>query len=201
MKTFLNGLSMIIPTAIILYIFVWVVKNTESFFKPFVLLLVPEHTYLQGMGFVAGVVLVFFVGLLLKFWIVQRLRQAIEDMIDKTPIISSIYGGMKDFFNFFSSLKGKKDSRVVLVDLPAFEGKIIGFVTQKEFRNFHRLEMEEPVLVYFQMSYQVGGYSVFLPKSKITPVEMGMEEAMRYVMTAGISTNNKKEDNEKQKQN
>jgi uncharacterized membrane protein len=192
---------MIIPTAIILYIFVWIVKNTESFFKPLVLLLVPEHTYLQGMGFFTGIILVFFVGLLLKFWIVQQLRQLIENLIEKTPVISSIYGGMKDFFNFFSSLKDKKDSRVVLVELPAFEGKIIGFVTQKQFHNFHQLGMDDPVLIYFQMSYQVGGYSIFLPKSKVTPVDMGMEEAMRYVMTAGISTNNnRKEKNEKQKQ-
>ena len=43
------------------------------------------------------------------------------------------------------------------------------------------------VAVYLPMSYQIGGYTLLLPRAYLTPVEMGMEEAMRFLITAGLS--------------
>lgn len=201
MKTFFNGLSIIIPTALILYILIWIIKSTELLFKPLIILVVPENYYIAGMGFFSGIMLVFFVGLLLKLWIIQKLKDYFEELISKTPIFSTIYGGIKDSFNFFSSLKKDKDDRVVLVDIPAINAKMIGFVTIKDFKNFHNLKMDEPVLVYLQMSYQAGGYSIFIPKEHIEPMDLSIEEAMRFVMTAGMSsTKNKKDDDDVSKE-
>ena len=36
------------------------------------------------------------------------------------------------------------------------------------------------------MSYQIGGHTVVVPESSLRPVEMSMEQAMRFVLTAGI---------------
>lgn len=198
MKTFLNGLSIIVPTALVLYILIWIIKTTELLFKPLISLAVPENYYIAGMGFLSGIILVFVVGLMLKLWIIQKLRSYFEDMISKTPVLSTVYGGIKDSFNFFSSLKKDKENRVVLVDIPAMNAKIIGLVTLKDFENFHELKMDEPVLVYLQMSYQAGGYSIFIPKGHIKPIDMSIEEAMRFVMTAGMSTTNDKDKDEEQ---
>ena len=44
------------------------------------------------------------------------------------------------------------------------------------------------VLVYLPMSYQLGGFTVWVPKSSLTPVEMSIPEAMRFAMTGGMST-------------
>ena len=199
MKTFFNGLSIIVPTALVLYILIWIIKSTELLFKPIISLVVPESYYIAGMGFVSGIMLVFFVGLMLKLWIVQKLRSYFEELISKTPILSTLYGGIKDSFNFFSSLKKDKENRVVLVDVPAMNAKMIGLVTLKDFKNFNDLEMDEPVLVYLQMSYQAGGYSMFIPKEHVKPLDMSIEEAMRFIMTAGMSTTDNKKKNDEKK--
>ena len=191
MKTFLNGLSLILPTALVFYLLLWILEKTEIFFKDFLLLVVPENYYFPGMGLVAGFVFVYFIGLMLKFWIVQQFRNLVEKLINEMPILSSIYGGIKDFFNFFSNMKEKGDQISVLVDIPALDGKILGLITREDFSNFDDLDMEEPVLVYLQMSYQVGGYSLFIPKKNLTPVNMDIEDAIRFIMTAGVSDNHK----------
>jgi uncharacterized membrane protein len=188
MKTFLNGLSLIIPTALVFYIFLWILEKTEIFFKDFLLYLIPSSYYLPGMGLLAGFVFVYLIGLLLKFWIVQKVRDLIEKLINEMPIISSIYGGIKDFFNFFSNLKEKGNKITVLVDIPSMDAKVLGLITLEDFSNFKNLEMEEPVLVYIQMSYQVGGYSLFIPRKNLTPIDMNIENSMRFIMTAGISS-------------
>jgi uncharacterized membrane protein len=44
------------------------------------------------------------------------------------------------------------------------------------------------VAVYLPMSYQVGGYTLLVPRSSLTPVEMSREEAMKFILTAGLKT-------------
>ncbi len=195
MKIFLNGLSLILPTALVLYVLVWVLKTTERIFGNLILYVLPQEYYITGLGFVTGIAIVFFVGLLLKLWIVQKIRDSFESLIDKTPLVNTLYGAVKDFFNFFSNLKSKENDIVVLVDTHWMDSKIMGFITSEDLRRFDFLDMEEPVVVYFQLSYQIGGYSLFIPKKNITPINMKTEEALGFIITAGISSskNNKAE--------
>lgn len=193
MKTFINGLSLILPTALVFYLLVWILETTEHFFGDMILLVLPKEYYITGLGFITGIAIVFFVGVLLKLWIVQKLRDFFEALIDKTPLVNTLYGAVKDFFNFFSNLKNKENDIVVLVSLPALDAKIMGFITSRDLERFKFLDMEEPVVVYFQMSYQVGGYSLFIPKKNITPINMKTEEALGFIMTAGISSSKKGE--------
>lgn len=191
MKTFLNGLGLVIPTAIIFYVLLWLLQKTEAFFKKYLLMTLPDDYYMTGMGLIAGIVFVFIIGLLLKLWIVQRIRDKIEQIMDKMPLVGSIYGAIKDFLNFFSTIKERKDSITVLVDIPSLDAKLIGMITVTDFKNFDVLDEEERVVVYLQLSYQIGGYSILIPKKNLTPIDMSIEEAFRFTMTAGISSGEK----------
>ncbi|QFR43510.1 DUF502 domain-containing protein [Sulfurimonas sp. CVO] len=191
MKTFLNGLGLILPTALVLYILIWILKTTENFFGEVILFVLPKQYYITGLGLIAGIMIVFLVGLLLKFWIVQKIRDFFETLIDKMPLVNTLYGAIKDFFNFFSNLKNKENDIVVLVSLGALDAKIMGFITSRDLERFKFLDMEEPVVVYFQMSYQVGGYSLFIPKKNITFIDIKTEDALGFIMTAGISSSRK----------
>lgn len=190
MKTFINGLSLVLPTALILYILLWLLSQTELFFKIFLLLLIPPEYYISGMGFLLGVFFVYIIGALLKFWIIQNMRDFFERLIDKTPILSTIYGSIKDFFSFLSNMKKNNKNAIVLVTFPSLQAKMIGFITADDLKNFHNLDMEDPVMVYFQMSYQVGGYALFIPRKNLTYLDMKVEDALRFVITAGISNDN-----------
>lgn len=201
MKTFINGLSFILPTALILYVFIWILKTTENFFGTVILYFIPDQYYITGLGFITGLAIVFFVGLLLRLWIVRKIRDLFEHIIEKTPLINTLYNSTKDFFNFFSNLKNEKKSMVVLVDVESMNSKIIGFITVEDLKRFDFLDMQDPVMVYFQLSYQIGGYSLFVPKKNITPIDMSVEDALSFIMTAGISNKSikdeKKEHSEK----
>ena len=66
--------------------------------------------------------------------------------------------------------------------------KVIGFVTQaipdqlpEGFRE------DDSVLVYLPLSYMIGGYAVLVPRSAIRPLDMSMEKAMRFTLTAGVT--------------
>jgi uncharacterized membrane protein len=80
---------------------------------------------------------------------------------------------------------------VVLVSLPGQDGQLLGFVTREQFDDLP-LEptAENPVAVYMPMSYQVGGYTLYLPRSAITPVDISFEQAMRLALTGGVTAGN-----------
>jgi len=43
------------------------------------------------------------------------------------------------------------------------------------------------VAVYFPMSFQIGGYTMYVPKDRLTTLDMSLEDAMRMVLTGGAS--------------
>jgi uncharacterized membrane protein len=137
------------------------------------------------MGVVAGIVVVFMVGLLMHAYVVRWLFAKGEAVFYHLPLINSVYRAMRDFFNFISSTTEREFEQVVAVTVG--ETELIGFVTQADatrlpegFRNSGK------ILVYLPLSYMVGGYTVLLPRSRVRPVEMSMEEAMRFTLTAGV---------------
>lgn len=48
-------------------------------------------------------------------------------------------------------------------------------------------EDDQRVAVYLPMSYMIGGYTLLIPRSQITPIDLSFEDAMRFAVTAGLS--------------
>jgi len=47
---------------------------------------------------------------------------------------------------------------------------------------------EGEIAVYLPMSYQIGGYTLFMPRSAAVPVDMTREDAMKFILTAGLKS-------------
>jgi uncharacterized membrane protein len=73
---------------------------------------------------------------------------------------------------------------VVTVDVGL--GRLIGFITQEHANTLGIGGGDDLVAVYLPMSYQIGGYTVYLPRSKITETDLTVEQAMRIVLTGGV---------------
>jgi uncharacterized membrane protein len=66
--------------------------------------------------------------------------------------------------------------------------QVIGFVTQAIPENLPKgFREEDSILVYLPLSYMIGGYAVLVPRNTVRPVNMSMEEAMRFTLTAGVA--------------
>jgi len=102
-------------------------------------------------------------------------------------VVKTVFNGIKDISSMVASKKNGDRGRVVSVDLGGF--RLVGFVTQDEaFLGEDTEETEAMVAVYLPMSYQIGGYTLYLPKRCVTPLDVSAEEAMRAVLTGGRLT-------------
>ena len=191
-RIFLTGILTILPILATLYLVFWLFAAVERFLGSQLLLLLPDEYYRAGMGLLAALVLIFLVGLLMRAWLFRQLIRLGETILLKIPLIKVVYRALKDLFGLFSDDKNSEALQVVSVHLPGTNMRLLGFLTRSDFSDMPKgVGNENEVAVYLPMSYQVGGYTVLIPRDRVTPVPMSREEAMRFVLTAGLKTEGK----------
>ena len=187
LRTFFRGLAAILPLAATAALISWAVLSGETLLRTVIVdwFGLPESQYWPGMGFVLSIALIFLIGLLMYSFIVRQIYQRLTALLEHIPIVKFVYGMFVDVARLVSSAEQKPFRRVVLVTLP--EGlEQIGFVTREDFSEFPDIG-EEKLAVYFPMSYQLGGFTVIVPKSSARELKMTVEEALRFCVTAGVS--------------
>ncbi len=196
-RIFLTGLVTLLPIAITIYILYAVITSLERGLGN----LLPETIYRPGMGLLSGVVIVFLIGLLLHAWIFRRLFAYGERLMQRIPVVSTIYGAVRDLMGFLSSeSKNKTASQTVLVTLGQTRLRLLGFVTREDLTGLPAgMGDKETVAVYFPMSYQIGGFTAMVPRSALQPIDLSFQDGMRFAMTAGMSTGAGKEDDQEPK--
>jgi uncharacterized membrane protein len=187
-KLFLKGLAVVIPVALTLAILWWMAAGAERLMGSVLKFTLPEGWYVPGMGLVSGLVLIALIGLLSHVLIFQKLFNLGDAIFHRLPLVKTIYTAIKDFIGYLNPDKDSAMSKVVMVQLPGQSFQLIGFVTREQFDDLpFTPAAEDPVAVYMPMSYQIGGYTLFLPRSALTPLDIPFETAMRLVLTGGVS--------------
>ncbi len=187
-KTLLTGFITLLPIVLTIYLLYWLGVSSEEVLGDALRYVLPQHTYFPGLGMFAGFMVVFIVGLMMNAYLVRKLFSLGEDVLYRLPLIKSVYRAFRDFFDFFSPNK-EGLGQVVAITLNDME--LVGFVTQEDEQRLPTsFRDRDSVLVYLPMSYMVGGYTILVPRNDIRPLQMSRDEAMRFVLTAGITGKN-----------
>lgn len=183
----MRGLVVVLPIALTLWLLWWLGTSVEALLHRAIVLVVPEHLYRPGMGIVAAVALLIAAGVLVNAFIVRRLLAAWESLMERIPIVKSIYGAVRDFAEFLPASGERRElRRVVMARLG--DARLIGFVTRDDAGELGLGPgVEGSAAVYFPMSYQIGGYTLLLPRDRLEPLDLPVETAMRLVLTGGMS--------------
>jgi uncharacterized membrane protein len=187
-RNILTGLVTILPVVLTIYLLYWMTVSAESVLGSMIRSIFPEVLYWPGIGVIATLAVAFVVGLLMHAYVVQQLFARSEQILYRMPLIKSVYKAIRDFFQYFSPTAKKEFEQVVAVSIGDTGMKVIGFVTQAVPERLPEgFREEDSVLVYLPLSYMIGGYAVLVPRSAVRPLDMNMEEAMRFTLTAGVT--------------
>jgi len=187
-KLFLKGLAVVIPAVLTLAILWWMAKGSEQVLGEVLLRILPAGWYIPGMGLASAVAITILIGLLTHVLLFQKLFALGDEILKRLPLVKTIYSALKDFVGYLSPNSSRAMSKVVLVKIPGQDFEQLGFVTREDFSSLPLdLSIEDPVAVYLPMSYQIGGYTLILPRTALTAVDMRFEEAMKLVLTGAVS--------------
>jgi uncharacterized membrane protein len=144
--------------------------------------------YIPGLGIIVLLILIFTIGLLTANFLGQRLVAWSEEIMERLPIVRSVYSTIKSMVNMVST--GKESfRRVVLIEFPRKGQYSLAFVTGITEGEVQQLTDEKVLNVYVPTTPNpTSGYLLFVPESDIIPLSMTVEDGMKMIISGGLYT-------------
>lgn len=186
---FFRGLITALPLGLTVYLFFIFLRWTERvamlMVQPFI-----GDFYVPGLGLLLGVVAIFLLGFLVSQPAAGKLLSLVELPFTNLPVVKSIYSSLKDFADYFSPQRKRGTQQtVVALKVPGQDLELVGLVTRQRVDDLPAGFLQgDRVAVYLPMGYMIGGYTVFVPRDWVQPIDVSVEEAMRASMFAWMST-------------
>ncbi|MCK9506017.1 MAG: DUF502 domain-containing protein [Porticoccaceae bacterium] len=186
LKLVLQGLGTVLPLGLTGYFLFWLFANAENYSKSLLLWLIPQSLYFPGLGIIATILVLFLIGLVVNAYGVRYLLHLSDRLFARIPLVKSVYGAIQDMMRVFSLAEKKQMKTVVSLDV-GNDLHVIGFITgEGSGKRLFPDESSDRVGVYIPMSYQIGGFTLYVQRSRLTLLDIGVEEAMRIAITGGV---------------
>lgn len=193
LKTYLfTGVLVCAPVALTFYLAIELFNYVGSN----VIALIPEkynpETYLPygstAIGVLLLLVFLILVGMLTANFVGRTLVNFGRNLIAKMPIISGLYNAFRKIFE--TLLGGNQNTAFrhpVLVEYPRKGMQTIAFLTGPVYQEIQQKSKEELVSIYVPTTPNpTSGFLIYLPKKDIIPLNIGVDEALKIILSMGI---------------
>ncbi|CAB0150798.1 hypothetical protein PSI9734_01237 [Pseudidiomarina piscicola] len=184
----LKGLAILLPIIVTIALVRWFLVTIEAWLSPIWIAALGEKYYFPGLAFVSFLAIALLIGFSSRWRFVNKLWRLPGEIINKMPLLNSLYGTVNDVFEMMSGKNFAKES-VVMVTMPGGDLKLIGIITKKSGESGDRLSEcldDDHVAVFLPMSYNVGGYMVMVPRSCIEHLDMSPADALQLTISGGL---------------
>jgi len=179
---FLQGLLYVAPLGLTVYIIYVVFQFVNGLAQQYIDRLMPFR--IPGLGIIIMFTFISIMGYFGHKLFTQPVKLLLEKLLNKAPLIHVIYTSIRDLVSAFVG-KEKKFTQPVLVKVnKSVELEKIGFLTASD---LSELGMKGKVAVYFPHSYAFSGELFIVPSELVTPLDMAPAEAMKFIVSGGIS--------------
>jgi len=175
---FIKGLLIFAPTALTIFVLVWVFTSLDEIFRNLL------HIKIPGLGILSTLALIVTIGFLASNLLGRKFFELIEKLFTKLPLVKLLYSAVKDMIEAFAGEKKSFDKPVLAALAPKGSAKVVGFVTRDDLEN---LGLEDYVAVYMPQSYNFAGNVLLFPKESIQPLNIESSEAMAFIVSGGLS--------------
>ena len=191
LQYFLQGLVVIAPIVITVYVLVWFFTTVDNILPNIVHEIFPNNPNFEkkiitipGINFLIVILLFILIGWLSSLFFVSRIVGLFNYLLGHIPGIKFIYTTIKDFFEAFTGNK-KKFDKPVLVNVDAIDVWRVGFITEETAIKF---DLPQHAVVYVPHSYAVSGITYIVPKERIKLLSnIASADAMKFAISGGIA--------------
>ena len=194
---FLTGIIVTAPIAITFAVAMWVINWIDSKvvplipipYNPQVLLQNYTGLHIPGIGLVVVLIGLTIIGFLAAGLLGRFIVRVGENLLNRMPIIRSIYGALKQIFETVLRSSSRSFREVALIEYPRRGIWAIGFITTKTTGEVRSESKEDVVNVFLPTTpTPTSGFLLFVPRKDLIVLDMGVEEAIKMIVSAGIVT-------------
>lgn len=147
------------------------------------------HWYLNLLGLFIAVLLIYLAGLLLGNFFGRQIYARVERLIARIPGFKQVYPHVKQVVELVLGEKAMAFSTVVLVEYPSKDIWTMGFLTGDSFKQIDEAAGGDVVTVFIPTSpTPFTGFTINVRREAVRVLDVPMDEALRFVITAGILT-------------
>lgn len=200
-SSFLTGLVVVLPIGLTIY-FVWAVIGwidgwilplIPASYQPNALIawmLGPDYEFpVRGVGVLVFLFVTILVGWTAKGLIGRSVIRSGEDLVNRMPVVRSVYGAIKQVAETFFDKKEKSFDKVVLVEFPRPGSWALGFLsTRPKGELAERLAALGPDMsaVFVGLTPFTSGMLLFVPTKELVIMDMGVDDAAKLIVSGGL---------------
>jgi uncharacterized membrane protein len=182
----IKGLLIVLPISLSVLIVIWGVSTIDSWLNVNNILGVDPKTgasrNIPGLGLATMVGIILIAGIIVTNFVTEPMYNWFQKLMNRLPLVKYLYSSIKDLTEAFVGDE-KKFNHPVLVQVEG-DLKRIGFLTQSDLST---IGLPGEAVVYFPFSYSFAGQVYIVNKEKIAPLNMTAPDAMKLVVSGGVS--------------
>jgi len=187
-NNFIAGIVVLIPIGITLYLTLAIVKVSSKILPKEI----NPNNYLPynipGIEIIIALLLITLIGWLSLSFIGKKLLNIFDNILNKIPILRTIYSAFTQMLETFTKGKVSKKN-VVLVEYPRKGTWAVGFATNKNTGEIKNKIGQEVVNVFVPTTPNpTSGFLLMFPKEDVIYLDITFEQASKFIVSAG-STN------------
>lgn len=199
--SFLTGLVVVLPVGLTIY-FVWsaigwidgwILPLIPASYQPDALIrrwFGPDYEFpVRGVGVLVFLFMTILIGWLAKGLIGRSIIRSGEDLVDRMPVVRSVYGAIKQVAETFFNKKEQSFDKVVLVEFPRQGSWALGFLsTRPKGELAERLAVIGPDMsaVFVGLTPFTSGMLLFVPTQDLIVMDMGVDDAAKLIVSGGL---------------
>jgi Uncharacterized conserved protein len=184
-NNFIAGVVVLIPIGITLYLTVFIINISSKLIPKEIN---PNHYLpynIPGLEILIAVLLITIIGWISLSFIGKRLFNFFETILNKIPIIRTIYSAVEQLIETFTSSKSDKKT-VVLVEYPRKGVYAVGFATKENTGEIRKKAGKDLLNVFVPTTPNpTSGFLLMFPKDEVIFLDLTFEEASKFIVSAG----------------
>ena len=184
-NNFIAGVVVLIPIGITLYLTLFLIKISSKILPKEI----NPNYYLPynipGLEILISVILITFIGWLSLSFIGKRLFNLFENILNKIPILRTIYSAIDQLIETFTKSKSNKKN-VVLVEYPRKGVWAVGFATKENTGEIKKKTGQDLINVFVPTTPNpTSGFLLMFQKSEVIFLDLTFEQASKFIVSAG----------------
>ncbi|OUW49448.1 MAG: hypothetical protein CBD56_00415 [Candidatus Pelagibacter sp. TMED196] len=184
-NNFIAGIVVLIPIGITLYLTLFIINVSSNLIPKEIN---PNHYLpynIPGLEILIAVLLITIIGWISLSFIGKRLFNFFESILNKIPIIRTIYSAVEQLIETFTNSKSDKKT-VVLIEYPRKGVYAVGFATKENTGEIKKKAGKDLINVFVPTTPNpTSGFLLMFPKEEVIYLDLSFEEASKFIVSAG----------------
>jgi len=189
-RYFVAGILVLVPVGVTIFALRFLVNLLDRSLTLLPDAIQPENLFgfsIPGLGIILSLVVLILTGMLAANFFGRKLMDVGENILNRIPVVRSIYYGSKQIAETMFSGKSDAFRQPVLIPYPHEKSWALAFVTNNHLGEIQYRTGQDVVGVYVPTTPNpTSGFNLMIPRDQVIELDMSVDEALRMIISLGV---------------